>query len=52
MFKIIVNQNFKKMMPVLVSSEEEADAQIVLMKATKLLRSEFSFSSVTIQVER
>ncbi|KAM8737830.1 proton-coupled zinc antiporter SLC30A2-like isoform 2-T2 [Acanthopagrus schlegelii] len=31
---------------------EEADTQIVLMKATKLLRSEFSFSSITIQVER
>ncbi|XP_068577954.1 proton-coupled zinc antiporter SLC30A2-like isoform X2 [Cebidichthys violaceus] len=30
---------------------EDADAQIVLMKATKLLRSEFGFSSVTIQVE-
>lgn len=35
-----------------MSSEEEADAQIILMKATKLLHSEFDFSSVTIQVER
>ncbi|XP_037652099.1 zinc transporter 2-like [Sebastes umbrosus] len=35
-----------------VVTEGEADAQIVLMKATKRLRSEFSFSSVTIQVER
>ncbi|XP_036927470.1 zinc transporter 2-like isoform X2 [Acanthopagrus latus] len=35
-----------------VAAEEEADTQIVLMKATKLLRSEFSFSSITIQVER
>ncbi|KAK9534045.1 hypothetical protein VZT92_009120 [Zoarces viviparus] len=34
-----------------VATEEDADAQIVLMKATKLLRSEFGFSSVTIQVE-
>ncbi|XP_054470218.1 proton-coupled zinc antiporter SLC30A2-like [Anoplopoma fimbria] len=30
---------------------EDADAQIVRLKATKLLRSEFGFSSVTIQVE-
>ncbi|XP_073339950.1 proton-coupled zinc antiporter SLC30A2-like [Pagrus major] len=35
-----------------VAAEEEADTQIVLMKATKLLRSEFSFSGITIQVER
>ncbi|XP_051238636.1 zinc transporter 2-like isoform X2 [Dicentrarchus labrax] len=35
-----------------VAAEEEADAQIVLMKATKLVRSEFGFSSITIQVER
>lgn len=39
-------------LPVFVSSEEDADTQIVLMKATKLLRSEFGFSSITIQVER
>ncbi|XP_042356413.1 zinc transporter 2-like [Plectropomus leopardus] len=35
-----------------VVAGEDADAQIVLTKATKLLRSEFGFSSVTIQVER
>ncbi|XP_070777135.1 proton-coupled zinc antiporter SLC30A2-like [Enoplosus armatus] len=35
-----------------VAAEEDADTQIVLMKATKLLRSEFGFSSITIQVER
>ncbi|KAG8013152.1 Zinc transporter 2 [Nibea albiflora] len=35
-----------------VAAEREADAQIVLTKATKLLRSEFGFSGVTIQVER
>ncbi|XP_031165650.1 zinc transporter 2-like [Sander lucioperca] len=35
-----------------VATEEDADSQIVLRKATKLLRSEFGFSSVTIQVER
>ncbi|XP_034714071.1 zinc transporter 2-like [Etheostoma cragini] len=34
-----------------VATEEDADSQIVLRKATKLLRSEFGFSSVTIQVE-
>ncbi|KAM7376246.1 hypothetical protein PAMP_005989 [Pampus punctatissimus] len=34
-----------------VVTEEAADPQIVLMKATKLLRSEFSFTSITIQVE-
>uniref|UniRef100_A0A8C5G5U3 Probable proton-coupled zinc antiporter SLC30A3 n=1 Tax=Gouania willdenowi TaxID=441366 RepID=A0A8C5G5U3_GOUWI len=33
-------------------SEEEADSQNILIKATKMLRSKFSFSSVTIQVER
>ncbi|KAA8581899.1 hypothetical protein FQN60_008639 [Etheostoma spectabile] len=32
-----------------VATEEDADSQIVLRKATKLLRSEFGFSSVTIQ---
>nr|XP_046268799.1 zinc transporter 2-like isoform X2 [Scatophagus argus] len=31
---------------------EDADTQIVLTKATTLLRSEFTFSSITIQVER
>ncbi|KAK2826583.1 hypothetical protein Q5P01_020797 [Channa striata] len=35
-----------------VVTEEDADAQIVLMKATKLLRTEFGFSSITIQVEQ
>ncbi|XP_053289923.1 proton-coupled zinc antiporter SLC30A2 [Pleuronectes platessa] len=35
-----------------VVSEKDADSQIVLTRATKLLRSEFSFHSVTIQVER
>ncbi|TMS21488.1 Zinc transporter 2 [Larimichthys crocea] len=35
-----------------VAAEREADAQIVLTKATNLLRSEFGFSGVTIQVER
>ncbi|XP_070834602.1 proton-coupled zinc antiporter SLC30A2-like [Chaetodon trifascialis] len=35
-----------------VATEEEADPQIVLTKATKLLRSELGFSSITIQVER
>lgn len=35
-----------------VCSEEEADAQTVLTDVTKLLRSEFSFSGITIQVER
>ncbi|XP_060938159.1 proton-coupled zinc antiporter SLC30A2-like [Limanda limanda] len=34
-----------------VVTEKDADSQIVLTKATKLLRSEFSFNSVTIQVE-
>ncbi|XP_070698689.1 proton-coupled zinc antiporter SLC30A2-like [Pempheris klunzingeri] len=35
-----------------VATEEDADAQTVLAKSTKLLRSEFGFSSITIQVER
>lgn len=35
-----------------VITEEEADSQLVLIKATDLLRSEFGFSNVTIQVER
>lgn len=35
-----------------VSSGEEADAQTVLTHVTKLLHSEFSFSGVTVQVER
>ncbi|XP_056151515.1 proton-coupled zinc antiporter SLC30A2-like [Lampris incognitus] len=34
-----------------VAVEKDADAQSVLMEATKLLHSEFGFSSVTIQVE-
>uniref|UniRef100_A0A671WA59 Probable proton-coupled zinc antiporter SLC30A3 n=1 Tax=Sparus aurata TaxID=8175 RepID=A0A671WA59_SPAAU len=42
----------RSLLSVHVAAEEEADTQIVLMKATKLLRSEFSFSSITIQVER
>lgn len=51
--KMIVNYSFKQNLSlVCVSTEEEVDTQIVLMKATKLLRSEFSFSSITIQVER
>ncbi|XP_022606672.1 zinc transporter 2-like [Seriola dumerili] len=33
-------------------TEEDADTQIVLLKATELLRSEFGFSKITIQVER
>ncbi|XP_046903788.1 zinc transporter 2-like [Hypomesus transpacificus] len=32
--------------------EEDANPQVVLMEATKLLESEFGFSSITIQVER
>uniref|UniRef100_H2SRN1 Probable proton-coupled zinc antiporter SLC30A3 n=1 Tax=Takifugu rubripes TaxID=31033 RepID=H2SRN1_TAKRU len=35
-----------------VTAEEEADAQTVLTNVTNLLRSEFSFSGVTVQVER
>ncbi|XP_028995237.1 proton-coupled zinc antiporter SLC30A2-like isoform X2 [Betta splendens] len=35
-----------------VLTEDSADSHTVLMKSTKLLRSEFSFSSITIQVER
>ncbi|TKS87035.1 Zinc transporter 2 [Collichthys lucidus] len=35
-----------------LNEEREADAQMVLTKATNLLRSEFGFSGVTIQVER
>ncbi|CAG13210.1 unnamed protein product [Tetraodon nigroviridis] len=34
-----------------VTAEEEADARMVLTNVTKLLRSEFSFSDVTVQVE-
>ncbi len=44
------NQKLKKMFFFL--AEEEADPQIVLMKVTKLLRSGFGFSSITVQVER
>ncbi|XP_041828410.1 zinc transporter 2-like isoform X2 [Melanotaenia boesemani] len=35
-----------------IAIDEEADSQEILRKATKLLRSEFGFSSITIQVER
>ncbi|KAM9341097.1 proton-coupled zinc antiporter SLC30A2-like [Symphorus nematophorus] len=42
----------RSLLSVHVAAEKEADTQIVLMKATKLLRSEFGFSSITIQVER
>ncbi|XP_027855770.1 zinc transporter 2-like [Xiphophorus couchianus] len=35
-----------------IAIDEGADSQIVLRKATKLLRSKFGFSSITIQVER
>ncbi|XP_049918300.1 zinc transporter 2-like [Epinephelus moara] len=42
----------RSLLSVHVVTEEDADAQIVLMKASKLLHSEFGFSSVTIQVER
>ncbi|XP_026195247.1 zinc transporter 2-like [Anabas testudineus] len=35
-----------------VVTEEVCDSQIVLTKATQLLRSEFGFSSITIQVEK
>uniref|UniRef100_A0A3Q1FQ91 Probable proton-coupled zinc antiporter SLC30A3 n=1 Tax=Acanthochromis polyacanthus TaxID=80966 RepID=A0A3Q1FQ91_9TELE len=31
---------------------EDSDSQVILRKATKLLRSKFGFSSITIQVER
>uniref|UniRef100_A0A3Q3IC42 Cation efflux protein transmembrane domain-containing protein n=1 Tax=Monopterus albus TaxID=43700 RepID=A0A3Q3IC42_MONAL len=50
MFKITANHYLKKCL--LVSSEEDADMQIVLSKATELLCLEFGFSSITIQVER
>ncbi|XP_017277006.2 zinc transporter 2-like [Kryptolebias marmoratus] len=35
-----------------VLTDEDADSQLILRKATKLLRSKLGFSSVTIQVER
>ncbi|XP_038155533.1 zinc transporter 2-like isoform X2 [Cyprinodon tularosa] len=35
-----------------ITIEEDADSQIILRKATKLLRSKFGFSSITIQVEQ
>ncbi|XP_075879517.1 proton-coupled zinc antiporter SLC30A2-like [Nelusetta ayraudi] len=35
-----------------VAAVEEADTQVVLTEATQLLRSQFGFSGVTIQVER
>ncbi|MEQ2244195.1 hypothetical protein ILYODFUR_014633 [Ilyodon furcidens] len=34
-----------------IAIDEDADSQIILGKATKLLRSKFSFSSITIEVE-
>lgn len=34
------------------SSEEDADAQVLLADATKLLRAELGFWAVTVQVER
>ncbi|XP_071353587.1 proton-coupled zinc antiporter SLC30A2-like [Trachinotus anak] len=42
----------QSLLSVHVVAEEDADSQIVLLKATTLLRSEFGFSSITIQVER
>ncbi|KAI3367522.1 hypothetical protein L3Q82_026365 [Scortum barcoo] len=42
----------RSLLSVHVATEEDVDSQIVLVKATKLLRSEFGFSSITIQVER
>ncbi|GAA6223256.1 zinc transporter 2-like [Lates japonicus] len=41
----------QSLLSVHVVTEEDANPQIVLLKATKLLRSEFGFSSITIQVE-
>ncbi|XP_047466358.1 zinc transporter 2-like [Mugil cephalus] len=41
----------RSLLSVHVAAEEDADLQIILTRATKLLRSEFSFSSVTVQVE-
>ncbi|XP_028250783.1 zinc transporter 2-like isoform X4 [Parambassis ranga] len=35
-----------------VATEEDADSQLILRRTTKLLRSEFGFSSITVQVER
>lgn len=35
-----------------VTIEEDASPQLVLVEATKLLQSEFGFSSITIQVEQ
>ncbi|PWA29654.1 hypothetical protein CCH79_00007943 [Gambusia affinis] len=35
-----------------IAIDEDADSQIILRKVTKLLRSKFGFSSITIQVER
>ncbi|KAL0969809.1 hypothetical protein UPYG_G00232570 [Umbra pygmaea] len=35
-----------------VATEKDASPQLVLMEATKMLRSEFGFSSLTIQVEQ
>ncbi|CAJ1073303.1 zinc transporter 2-like [Xyrichtys novacula] len=46
-----LNMN-QSLLSVHVTTDENADAQMVLLRATKLLRSEFGFSSVTIQVER
>ncbi|XP_074548294.1 proton-coupled zinc antiporter SLC30A2-like [Halichoeres trimaculatus] len=41
----------KSLLSVHVTTEENADSQMVLRKTTKLLRSEYGFSSITIQVE-
>ncbi|XP_008289479.1 LOW QUALITY PROTEIN: zinc transporter 2-like [Stegastes partitus] len=42
----------QSLLSVHVTAEQDADSEIVLRKTTKLLCSEFGFSSVTIQVER
>uniref|UniRef100_A0A3P8SSR7 Probable proton-coupled zinc antiporter SLC30A3 n=1 Tax=Amphiprion percula TaxID=161767 RepID=A0A3P8SSR7_AMPPE len=42
----------QSLLSVHVAAEEDSDSQMILRKATKLLRSEFGFSSITIQVER
>ncbi|XP_041669152.1 zinc transporter 2-like [Cheilinus undulatus] len=46
-----LNMN-NSLLSVHVATEKDADSQTVLMKTTKLLRSEFGFSSITVQVER
>lgn len=47
----LVNHYFKKVFVYFSLPEVDADQQVVLMKATKLLRSEFHFTGITIQVE-